>query len=483
MRKQWVKIAFALVLVFLPFLIRWAYQTITSLPAEIVIGTGPVGGKYEPLMRSLAKKIETKLHVKVRTPRTRGSVDNRLLLQAGKADFGPYQAGALETMERLDPSSMKEIQSRLRNDFGINDFNKEPIAVVANLYSAPVSFIVRRDAGIESPADLPGKSVRIGVPGSGDHAMGLLLLEHFGLEKKSIRPIYLEYPEVKEAFLKGALDAAFITFSAQAPVFPDIFQTGKVALLSIPNAEAFVAKHLSLSQYRIPAGLYRSRYPVSPPTDIQTVAINIQLMARAGTHTGLVEEVTKIVLSEEFQKENQMQELFLRGRVFAQERPEFAIHAGAVRIYNPQPNLLLNPDFAELVQKWWSFVFSLITASILSVRWLKRRKLKTKVGKLDRYIQSLLDIERRQSSLAAGSNGNEIEELHKFLDEVTALRQEALRDFTVHELIEDRAADCFLEMCHGLSNKIGDEISRRELNKQFGELGKALNPTAPPVSQ
>ena len=63
------------------------------------------------------------------------------------------------------------------------------------------------------------------------------------------------------------------------------------------------------------------------------------------------------------------------------------------------------------------------------------------------------------------------------------LREEALQNFSAHELNKDRAADCFIDMCHGLSNKIGLEISRRQLNKRFDELGKALNPKAPPVSQ
>ena len=478
MRKKWAKIALAVVLVLLPFLVRWAYRTSTALPTEIVIGAGPPGGKYEPVMKSLAQKIGTKLGIKVITLRTNGSVDNQLLLQAGKADFGPAQGGALESVDRLDP--MQEIHSRLQSQYRIYDFNKEPLAVVANLYLAPVSFIVRQGVGIESPADLRGKAVRIGVPGSGDYAMGLMLLEHFGLDKQSIRPQYLEYSEVNEAFLNGTVDAAFITFSTQAAIFPDLFQTGTLALMSIPSAEAFVAKHLSMSQYRIPAGLYRSRYPVPPPTDVPTVAVNVQLLARAGTDTGLVEEVTKIVLSEEFQRENQLQELFLRGREFAQERPEFAIHPGALRVYNPQPNLFLNPDFAELVQKWWSFVLSLITVAILSVRWFRQNKLKKKANKYDKYIQLLLDIERRQASLATG---DDLEAPQKLLDEVRLLREEALQNFSAHELNKDRAADCFIDMCHGLSNKIGLEISRRQLNKRFDELGKALNPPAPPVSQ
>jgi hypothetical protein len=49
------------------------------------------------------------------------------------------------------------------------------------------------------------------------------------------------------------------------------------------------------------------------------------------------------------------------------------------------------------------------------------------------------------------------------LDQVTELRQEALSEFTAHELNEDRAVDCFIEMCHALSDKINAKLTRATL--------------------
>ena len=71
-------------------------------------------------------------------------------------------------------------------------------------------------------------------------------------------------------------------------------------MLSIPYAEALAAKYVFMSQYKIPAGLYRYRSPAAPATDIATVALGTQLLTRGDLHAGLVEEVTKIVLSENF---------------------------------------------------------------------------------------------------------------------------------------------------------------------------------------
>lgn len=466
MRTKWATIAIVAFLVLLPFLLLWAYRrTISALPSEVVIATGPPDGKYEPLMRSLAKKIETKLRIKVNTLRTKGSVENLLLLQTGKADFGPSQAGALENTCRLDPTECEKVRSSLPS-------GNEEIAFVANLYMAPVSLIVRQGAGIRSPADLRGKSVRLGVPGSGDYAMSLMLLEHFGLDTQSIHPKYLEYPEVKKAFLDRTIDAALITFSVHTTLFPELFQTGKVALLSIPNAEAFATRHVYMSPYRIPAGLYSSHPPIAPETDIRTVAINVELLARANTNPGLVEEVTKIVLSEEFQKENQLHELFVRGREFARERAEFAIHKGALRVYETNP--LLDPDVIDIGVKGLSFTLSFIIAMISGIQWMKHRRAQKKAYKLDEFMRSLLDIERRQILLMADPTCNSYQHLEKLLEEVTRLRHQALRKFTARELNEDRAVDSFLEICHGISNEIHGRLLRARVGANEGLLGAEL---------
>ena len=70
---------------------------------------------------------------------------------------------------------------------------------------------------------------------------------------------------------------------------------------------------------------------------------------------------------------------------------------------------------------------------------------------------------------------SESDALQKMLDQVTMLRQEALQEFTAHELNEDRAVDCFIEMCHALSDKINAKLTRDSLR----QLNSALS-DAPP---
>ncbi len=76
-----------------------------------------------------------------------------------------------------------------------------------------------------------------------------------------------------------------------------------------------------------------------------------------------------------------------------------------------------------------------------------------------------------------------METLQKMLDKVTFLKQEALGTFAAHELNDVRAADCFIGMCHALSDKINAKLSRQHLDKRLGELvsaiGKLSGPTPP----
>ena len=68
-----------------------------------------------------------------------------------------------------------------------------------------------------------------------------------------------------------------------------------------------------------------------------------------------------------------------------------------------------------------------------------------------------------------------MERLQKLVADVTSLRQDALREFSVRELNEDRAPEYFIDMAHDLNSKIDAKISRQWLDKRFDELGEAAS--------
>jgi len=198
-----------------------------------------------------------------------------------------------------------------------------------------------------------------------------------------------------------------------------------------------------------------------PFAPVETVASGAQLLTRADADSRLVEAVTEIVLDKNFARENDLKKLFeSKDLEFAKARPEFPIHEGARSYYDPAFDI-------HLIESWeasYSLVVSILIGTFLGVGWVRRRKSRTTAHRLDRYMQSLLKIERHQVSLDRERRMEDAESLQELLDEVTELRQEALREFTAHELTEDRAANCFIRMCHALSHKINAKLSRQRLD-------------------
>ncbi len=471
-RKKWIQITVGALLVLLPWIIHLAYKRATALPRQITIATGPEGGRYEDLMKALADEVRSQLHIEVRMVDTSGSLDNLYGLEEGaadgtldsqgnrvegKIDFALYQPGTLEASTRTP---------RLK---------PEDVRFVANLYSQPVHFLVRHDSGITRPEQLRGKRVAVGLLKSGDYAMSRMLLEHFGLDAEdAIQPQWLTYKEIGEGFDDGSLDAAFITVGVQAPVFGDLLATGaepRCHLLEIPCVNAFVERQISASEFTIHEGFYQSCPTAIPPSDIKTVAFGAQLLTHDGVDSDLVHEVARLITSERFVKENALKELFTKGRAFAEERPEFPMHDGARSYYDPDFDIHL----FESLDAIYSLTASFLIAIFVVGRWANEKRIRRKEHRLDRHILDLLEIERRQIELdGAGRLTDDLPALQGLLDEVTQLRQAALAQISARELNEDRAVDCFIEMCHALSNKINAKISRQRMDARFRELIESL---------
>lgn len=478
MRKRWFKVVVIVVLIFLPVgigwfgqdLIQWLYRQKTSYPNTITIAAGAEGGRYHVISESLKIEIERKLDVEVVIRPTEGSLGNLLCLRAGEADFALYQPGAIDVLREHDRALVEEAERAA--GLASPTEGEDDVAFVANLYMQPVQFIVRDGANIERPGDLRPRSdgkrrtVSVGLPQSGDYAMSLIILDHFGLEAGEIEQRHLAYDQIVDGLLgedleeDEKLDAAFSTLGRPAPVLRQLFEKGQCSLVEVPYAEALTMKYVFLSEFTIPAGLYHSRIAAKPANDVKTVAIPAQLLARDDVNSHFVQQVTHIVLDKHFAKRNYLHELLARGREFAQAKPDFAVHHGAQTVYDPEFDI-------HLIESWeaaYSLSLSILIAVFFGFQWLQRRRLRNKEHKLDRYVRALLEIEGRQVGLDQDVAANDLELLQQLLDELTLLRQTALREFSIHDLSEDRGADCFIEMCHALSNKINAKISRQRFD-------------------
>ena len=178
--KNLIRLVVGLVLIFLPLAAWWCCLR-SPPPKQVVIATGRVDGRYAEISQALAERIETELRMPVKLLPSNGSLDNLLHIERGTADFAFYQPGTRETLREHGPDVAEPVATLFEQA------TAGKAAFVANVYSQPAHFIVRRGAGITSPADMKGKRHRVslGLSNSGDLAMSLALLDHFNLDPQS----------------------------------------------------------------------------------------------------------------------------------------------------------------------------------------------------------------------------------------------------------------------------------------------------------
>jgi TRAP transporter TAXI family solute receptor len=462
MRKTRYTLTIVAGLLLLPFALHWGYLAATSLPSQVTIATGPKGGAYRELAESLARDLRETHGVNVSLVHTSGSSENVQLLSEAKVDFALAMAVPSERHEEKTPGT------------------RSGVAFVANAYSEVVHLVVRNDIQVETISDLRSKRVALGENQSANYLMARVILGHCGLQEPDFEPVFCSYPQMCDRLRDGTIDAAILVAGVRAPMHRQIAASQQCRVLSIPYAPALSAQYMLLTEVQIPAGRYQSAPSPVPMIDVKTVAARAQLLTRHDVASNLVKAVTAILLNAGFQQQNELTELSQSGRQFAQDFPQFEVHPGVQEFYSPEFRPLLNPDFVEATEGLRSFVVSLLIAIYLGYRWLQDRRERKDEHQLDGYFRALVKIESRQIDIDSNASIEETEALEKMLDEVTLLRQEALKDFSAHELKDDRAADCFLEMCHAISEKIGAKLLRQQLAHGFVELRSYVDNTQPP---
>ena len=428
-------------------LLFWLHRAQSQLPDRVTIAGGPKNGRYAMIAQGIADELRRRHSIDVDVLETTGSLANLQLLESHSADLAMYQPGTKQVLEGEDNP----------------DSSAEPALYVANLYPEVLLPIA------------PAMSQRIQVsndshqkwgcnnPTSGDFAATKLLLQHMRLEEKSVDVKTVSYVELPGHLRAGSVDVGIVCCGLRAPILRASLAVETGRLLKIPAVEAMAEKHAALKLEKIPAGFF-STSPMVPSEDYHTVSTQAQLLADSGAPVSLVEEVTRIVMDARFQRRMELTRLSSGGVEYATDRPEYSIHPGAAHVYHPGLKPLLNPDFVEGTEGLRSFVVSLLAALWLLHRWWTRRQIRSQEHRLDRYIKELLELENAQMDVDGEGGAEESQSLQGMLDRVTVLRQEALAEFTAHELNEDRAIDCFIEMCHALSDKINGKLTRHAIH-------------------
>ena len=233
----------------------------TKAATKMTMGTGGTAGTYYAFGGVLGQYIKNKAGIDVTVVSTDGSKANIESIASGD-----YQLGTVQS----DVMAYAWAGTRSFESTGAID----AFRVVGGLYAEAVQLITM-DPAIKSVADLSGKSVSIGAPGSGVYFNAVDVLTAAGLTENDIKPQYQSFADSTDALKDGKIDAAFIVAGAPTTAVTSLAATRDVYVVELDDAhiEKLIAASPYYSKNVIPAAAYGLEH------DATTVAVGAVIIA------------------------------------------------------------------------------------------------------------------------------------------------------------------------------------------------------------
>jgi len=150
-----------------------------AAPKQLIIATGGTSGTYYPLGGGIAQIITGNTNVSATAQSTGASVENMRLLQGKDVDLAFTQT---------------DIASYANNGKLMFEGKKvDNLTGIATLYYETIQIVLPANSDIKSVADLKGKRVSVGAPGSGTEANARQILEVYGLTFDDLKVEHLSF--------------------------------------------------------------------------------------------------------------------------------------------------------------------------------------------------------------------------------------------------------------------------------------------------
>lgn len=283
---------------------------------KMTMGTGSTSGTYYAFGGVLGQYIKNHAGIDVTVVSTDGSKANIESIAAGDYQLGLVQSDVM--------AYAWEGTRSFESNGKVDSFR-----VVAGLYAEAVQLITM-DPEIKSVADLAGKSVSIGAPGSGVYFNAIDVLAAAGLTEADIKPQYQSFGDSTDALKDGKIDAAFIVAGAPTAAITELCTTNSAYLVPIDGAVAdkLMADCPFYTLYTIPAGTYSGQ-----DADVTTVTVKATLIVSASAGEDSVYNLTKAIFenSDAIAAENgKGAELSIENATSGMSAP---FHAGAAKYF------------------------------------------------------------------------------------------------------------------------------------------------------
>ena len=297
----------------------------TSVMAEtkhVVIGTGGQTGVYYQVGGAICRLVNkgTAKHEINCTHTTGGSVTNINGLRSGDLDMGvaqsdwQYHAYNGTAPAQFPNGAFKELRA------------------VFSVHAEPFTVVARKDSGIKTFADLKGKKVNVGNPGSGSRGTMEIIMEKMGWTMDDFAiASELKSSEQAAALCDAKVDAIIFTAGHPNGSIKEATTSCDAILVPVDNAVAqkLAADNSYYAMTAIPAGMYKGT-----DTDTATFGVAATFVSSTKVDEETVYQMVKAVF-ENFRRFKKMHPAFahLKESDMITKNLSAPLHAGAVRYY------------------------------------------------------------------------------------------------------------------------------------------------------
>ncbi len=253
-----------------------------ALPAsaqQLSIATGGTGGVYYPIGGGFAEMINNHIEGAQATAEVTGaSVENMGLIMRGDADLALALADTVYQAYN-----------------GSGDFESRQIEntrALASVYPNAVQLVTLADSDIHTIADLAGKRVSVGAPGSGTELNARAVLEANGISYEDFTPQRLNFNETADAIRDGDIDAGFWSVGPPTSSILNLAATRDIRLIGLSDEEVANAQEAEavFAPYELAAGMYDGMEEA-----VQTIGIPNVLVVNADMDEELAYQLTQLL--------------------------------------------------------------------------------------------------------------------------------------------------------------------------------------------
>ncbi len=300
-------------------------ETNSSIDANALyaIGGGSTGGTFNAMGNVFTQFFnDAGGYGQFSSTATTGGVQNVMFMQNGTCDFGIVGQSVF-------------VQAADGTDSFAESGAYEDLTIIAPLYSAIFQQFVAK--GMESEADLRGKRLVVGGPGSGDLAIAETLYGAMGMSFEDFEPQYLGSTEGAESMKDGHTDGAIAVTQLPFSTFVELTNADKAYL--IPLEQSTIDKMCETGDHTYP-----SYYPSVIPADtyknqteeLPTIATGTYLCCRGDLSEELIYELTKYMW-ENIEELNTLHAAVANLTIDAvKDVADMPIHPGALKYYQEQ---------------------------------------------------------------------------------------------------------------------------------------------------